>query len=445
MLALSLALLFGVQQTPPQSDLDKAFKEAEASKSGELGSQKLGPVNLRLLDLSLDGLFAVGASNQEEDEIGVLQAGGHDPRKRGFTVQNVELAATAAVDPYFTAQANIVWFIDPIEGETGMELEEAFALTSALPAGLQIKAGQFFTEFGRHNPQHPHQWDFQDQPVIVSRLFGPDGLRGAGTRVGWLMPVPFYSELIAGVQNASGETMTSFFANDEVYSEAAPGGRSFVERQVHTLGDMLYHLRWTMSLDLSPEITAVGGLSALFGPNASAEDGRTRIYGLDVRLKWRPSTNFRGWPFVVWQTEFMLRDFQSESEEIDPDAIPANGDEFRSDDELSDSGFYSYVLWGFEYGWVAGVRIETCSGSKDSIVRDDLGNRVGVTDGTDPFHDSRTRLSLMLAWHPTEFSRLRLQYNFDKADHLDDLDDETGHSIWFGFEFMFGAHAAHAY
>ena len=52
--------------------------------------------------------------------------------------------------------------------EIEVKLEEAFAVTRSLPAGLQIKAGQFYTAFGRANPQHLHQWDFVDQPVILS-------------------------------------------------------------------------------------------------------------------------------------------------------------------------------------------------------------------------------------------------------------------------------------
>jgi hypothetical protein len=42
----------------------------------------------------------------------------------------------------------------------------------------------------------------------------------------------------------------------------------------------------------------------------------------------------------------------------------------------------------------------------------------------------------------TEFSRLRLQYNYDRAQHLESGD---AHSVWLGAEIMLGAHAAHSY
>jgi hypothetical protein len=60
----------------------------------------------------------------------------------------------------------------------------------------------------------------------------------------------------------------------------------------------------------------------------------------------------------------------------------------------------------------------------------------------DPFRDNRQRLSPLLLWHPSEFSRLRLQYNYDRADHLEDKD---AHSVWLGVEFMYGAHPGHTY
>ena len=70
------------------------------------------------------------------------------------------------------------------------------------------------------------------------------------------------------------------------------------------------------------------------------------------------------------------------------------------------------------------------------------GSFVPVSRGSDPYRADRTRLSPLLVWHPSEFSRLRLQYNYDVAD---DLDEEHQHSVWAGMEFLFGSHPAHGY
>ncbi len=409
------------------SELDRALRNAglspEAAKpaSTDIFNKQIGGANLRLIDVSIDILMAAGGSTERDESLGNLQGGGHDPRKRGFTLQNAELSLMAAVDPYFTAEAHIVYFIDPIEGETGVELEEAFATTSNLPWGLQVEAGHFFTEFGRMNPRHPHQWNWLDAPVINTRLFGPDGMRGTGFRVGWLTPLPWFSELHYGVQNAGGETMSSFLANDEFFGERPIGGLGFEDRDVRTTEDLVHLLRWHNLWEVSDELTASIGVSGLMGPNASGPDGDTLIYGADFLLKWRPKENERGWPFVVWQTELMKREYG-----VDP-SNPA----FITD-ELEDWGLYSELLVGFTKGWAAGVRYDYATGSGDSV-----GGR-----DADPFRDDRHRISPILIWQVTEFSRLRLQYNYDEADHL-----ESGHahSVWFGLEVMFGAHPAHTY
>jgi len=132
----------------------------------------------------------VDAGWSSEKNVGALQPGDHDPKVRGFTMPNTELTFDGNVDPYFKGFANIVYKIEP-GGETGLELEEAYVLTSSLPYNLQIKAGQFVTDFGRQNPQHPHAWAFVDQPLILNRIFGPDGMRSQGLRLSWLLPTSF--------------------------------------------------------------------------------------------------------------------------------------------------------------------------------------------------------------------------------------------------------------
>jgi hypothetical protein len=419
----------------PAAALEQALKESEPAAPEpaptDLWSRRVGGTTFRLIDVSLDALFAFGASTERDGSIRNLQGGDHDPRRRGVTVQNIELSFTGAVDPYLTGETHIIYLVDPVHGETRVELEEAFFTTQSLPFGLQVKGGFYFTEFGINNPTHPHAWHWLDQPVINTRLFGPDGLRQAGARVGWLTPLPWYSELQAGVQNANGETAASFLASDEVFEDRPIGGRPFVDRDVRSPKDLLYFARWANSWNLSDTVTTKVGFSGVFGPNATGPDGYTYIYGTDLKLTWRPVTNFRGWPFLLWETEAMQRDYRADRflDDGDPDEII---DLPRA--TLRDRGFYSQLLYGFTYGWAAGLRYEYATGSGDSVVEG--GRRA------DPIRDDRHRVSPLLVWHPTEFSRLRLQYNYDRADHLDRRD---AHSVWFGVEFLYGAHPAHKY
>ena len=413
----------------PESALDRALKEtepaAEQAPKTDLFSRQIGGTTFRLIDISLDALFAAGTSTERDSSIQNLEGGDHDPRRRGFTVQNIELSFSGAVDPYFTGEAHIVYLIDPVVGDTRVELEEAFLTTQALPYGLQLKGGVFFTEFGIINPTHPHAWDWLDQPVINTRLFGPDGLRQAGVRLGWLTPLPWYSEVQVGVQNANGETASSFFANEEFFEERPIGGRPFVAQDVRNLGDLLYLARWVNSWNLSDTVTTKAGFSGLYGPNATGPDGDTWIYGADLKLTWRPTNNFRGWPFFLWQSEVMARDYTADSNPAFD--LPR--------ETLHDWGLYTQALHGFYYGWAAGLRYEYVSGSGESVLTYD-GRR------NDPFRDDRHRISPLLVWQPSEFSRIRLQYNYDRATHLENGD---AHSLWLGVEFLYGAHPAHKY
>jgi hypothetical protein len=263
-------------------------------------------------------------------------------------VQNIELSFSGAVDPYFNGEAHIIYLIDPVVGDTRVELEEAFLTTQALPLGLQLKGGFFFTEFGIINPTHPHAWDWLDQPVINTRLFGPDGLRQAGMRLGWLTPLPWYSEVQVGVQNANGETASSFFANEEFFEERPIGGRPFVAQDVRNLGDLLYLARWVNSWNLSDTVTTKAGFSGLYGPNATGPDGDTWIYGADLKLTWRPTNNFRGWPFFLG-AEAMKRDYRADRffDDSDPETSSTCA-------RRSGTGVLHAVVVRVPYGWAAG-------------------------------------------------------------------------------------------
>jgi len=413
----------------PAEALDRALAESEppppapaappAARGPSLAARPLGGTGaaLRLIDLSFIDLFAVGSSTADDEEIETLQGGAHDPRRRGFTLQQGELSLAGAVDPYFVGEAHAVYTDELVE------LEEAFFTTTALPWGLQVKGGHFLTEFGRLNPLHAHAWSWIDQPIVNTRLLGGDGARNPGMRLGWLLPTPWFSEAYLGAQTARGETMVSFLG--DAGEPATVGGRPATDRRVRALEDLLWLARWEHAFDVTDTLSTKAGVSGLFGPNPTGADAETRVYGADVVWKWRPRTNFRGWPFVVWETEAMKRDFEAAP------VVDAAGILVRDGTTLRDWGLYTQVLWGFRHPWAAGVRYEHATGS---------GASVGGRDA-DPLRDDRTRVAPLLVWQPTEFSRLRLQYNFDDADHL----ARDAHSVWFGFEVLHGSHAAHRY
>jgi TolA-binding protein len=372
------------------------------------------------MNISFDAMMAVGGSTAS-DPSAFLQLGDHDPQKNGFSLRNAEIALDGAVDPYFKGFANIVLKLDN-NNETSIELEEAYAQSTSLPANLQLKAGQFFANFGRQNPQHPHTWAFVDQPIILGRAFGPDGLRSIAAQLSWLVPTPFYTEAFLGIFDGQGGTSFSFRNPGEPDTLGVNRfyGRATMDRTLRNPGDAVFVPRIASSFELTDNQTLVLGASAAFGPNDTGADARTEIYGVDAYWKWKPSDADAGFPFVSWQTELLYRRFDAGA---DPTAVPVLPAE-----TLNDWGGYSQVLWGFKPRWVTGLRGEYASGN------------TAANDAGDPFRGERYRVSPVLTFFPSEFSKIRLQYNYDHGEQFGDA-----HSIWLQVEFMLGAHGAHKF
>ena len=365
------------------------------------------------MNVSFVGLTDFGWST--ESNVRSLQVGDHDPRVRGFSIPNAELALDGAVDPYFKGFVNIVHKLDE-EGETGVELEEMYVLTTSLPHNLQLKAGQFFAEFGRQNPQHPHSWGFADEPLVLNRMFGPEGLRGQGARLSYLLPTSWYTEAMVAVMNSAGGTMWSFRSPE---SSEIHGGFPR-QREVGNAGDMLFVPRIATSFDLTDNQTLLMGVSGAFGPNNAGDDTRTSIFGGDLYWKWKSPRAQKGFPFVSFQTEAMWRTYDADQRGsfTDPVAVlPAT--------TLHDRGAYAQILWGIKPLIVAGLRGEFTNGDESDL---------------NPERPDRYRFSPNVTWYPTEFSKFRVQYNYD---HRADIG--VDHSVWMQLEFLLGAHAAHKF
>jgi hypothetical protein len=385
------------------------------------GSSLTAPITIgggkNYMNISFDGLFALAYSSARD--LDRVEVGDHDPQQRGFNARNIELAFDGAVDPYFEGFANIVFKLNN-DNETEVEVEEAFLQTTNLPFNLQLKGGQFFAAFGRINPTHPHTWDFADAPLVHGRFLGPDGLRGVGAQISWTMPLPWYSQVLLGVQNGRGGTGFSFRnpGDNGIFFD-----RITTDREIRGLEDFVWIPRWESSADLTPTQVILGGLSGAFGSNDTGAHTRTQIYGADFLYKWKSARAEGGFPFVKWQTEFMYRRFE---------AGRGADDTFPVAETFHDWGMYSQVLWGFKKGWVVGVR----------------GDYLNNTDShftSDPERQTRSRISADLTWYPTEFSKLRLQYNHDFLEENFFLAGRDVDSVFLQFEFILGSHGAHKF
>jgi hypothetical protein len=342
-------------------------------------------------DIALIGDFAAAVFTADEP----MMSGAHDPTANGFNLQQLELTMSEAVDPYFRFDANIVFSL------FGVEIEEAFATTTGLPGGLQVRVGQFLTRFGRINPTHPHSWAFVDQPFAVGRIFGGEGNRGLGVEGSILLPLPWYVEAVVSQTTADGAaTARSFYGGDNL--------------GVDRIGDLQTTAALKQFHALSDDWSLLWGLSFASGPNASGRDNRTEVYGGDIFVKYRP-VGQGSHQEVSLHSEWMHRRRQ----------IP--------DDVLADLSGFTQLSWRFAQRWDVAGRYELGTAATD------LSGALTV-DPLDPeWSRERQRIALASTFSPTEFSRLRLQGEAD----LPGWQLQREYAAFLAAEFSIGAHGAH--
>jgi hypothetical protein len=355
----------------------------------------LSPTNINIRGLELSFVLDVAGAAFTSKEP--LQTGGHDPTRNGFNFQQLEMSLNTAVDPYFRFTGNIVF------SQFGVEVEEAYATTTSLPANLQLRAGQFLTRFGRLNPTHPHAWDFVDQPFSLGRVFGGEGNRGLGVEASWLTPLPWFVEVLGSVTDASGESTARSFLGSSGSGVTSPFDFQFTGAV-------------KQFFPLSDDLSLLWGLSGANGPNPTGYHNRTDVFGTDVYLKYRPLSG-GSTTMVTFQGELLYRRRQ----------VPQ--------DVLSDFNGYGQVLWRFDQRWATAARYEFGSPAL---------TRGGLTadDPLDPeWTDHRQRVSANVTFWPTEFSRLRLQGATDLARWRERPD----YSVFLALEVVMGAHGSHTF
>ena len=325
-----------------------------------------------------------------------LQTGGHDATHNGFTLRQVELALGASVDPYLRFDASLVF-------KDGVEVEEAYATTLALPLSLQARAGEFLSHFGRHNEQHPHAWWFVSQPLVYGQLLGEDNHRGLGAELSWLSPLPWATTLFVSVQESAGACCSRTFSPEE-------GTPAEVRSPLDLIATGVVEQFFPITDDLS----LLWGLSAQAGPAQYLDpEGRGELWATDVLLRYRPAEASSRW-FVELQAEGMLRTRHRGGSDLVRDAIV-------------DGGTYAQLIYHPNPELGAGVRYDLVDGDAADLAGAGLG------------HNSQ-RGGLLVEYAPTHFSRLQAELNAGTRGQNDLL-----WGAMLNLEVAIGAHGAHAY
>lgn len=378
---------------PPQSD------PPPTGASGFFGASALTNPNISLLLDTFAHTSDMGDDGLESRGIPGFTTSGLEQRN-GFNLRAAELFLFAPVDPYFNLYAAL-----PVT-EDGIELEEVYAVSTALPAGLQVKGGKFKSNFSRLDAQHPHAWDFYDIALPYRAFLGDEGLGGEkGVQLTWLPAWSIYTQF--GGEVFQGE-------NDLLFGADAGSGPH------------AYSLFVKSSLDTTDNSTLYFGPSVLFGKTrnssivADAElAGDSALYGLEGVWKWKPTNSQK----VTLQSEYLYLDQDGDL----TDAATAQIDSLRRRQD----GFYVQGLYQVNR-WRFGARYDMLELFADSFKQAGQEQDLGAT----PW-----RATGAIEYNLSEFTRIRLQYNHDRSGR----DDRANNEAILQFLYGIGAHAAHSF
>jgi hypothetical protein len=363
--------------------------------SGLFGGGAFANPNLSVV---LDAYYY--SSNLRNEELGNRSISGFTPngleQRRGFNVRTVELSLFAPVDPYFNFYANL-----PVSDE-GVEVEEAYVVTTALPTGWQVKGGKFKSNVSRLDAQHPHAWDFWDIALPYRAFLGSEGLGGEkGVQITYLPALPVYT--LIGAEVLQGENDLLFGAD----ARETPHAYSFFVKS---------------SVDTGDNSTLYFGPSVLFGRtrNQSIIPGDdvaadSALYGLEAVWKWKPANH----ESLIIQGEYLYLDQRGTDEAASESLL-------RKQDGAYIQAVYRKNRWG------VGVRYDALH------VLSDTFERAGVRQsfGSSPWRDTAS-----IEYNPSEFTRVRVQFTHDKSDPSGRTNDEA----IVQFNFAVGAHPAHSF
>jgi hypothetical protein len=364
----------------PKDDL-KSEKQPESQsvpdKSGKPGSFFDGSFFFNgNIALTLDMYAHISTlKNSELANRGILGSTTRGVEQRqGFDLRSAEFFIFVPVDNYFNLYTNI-----PVT-ENGIKLEEAYAVTTSIPKGLQIKGGKFRSNISTLDAQHPHERDFFDIALPYRAFLGNDGLGGEkGVQVTWTPLLPIHTQF--GVELLQGE-------NDLMFGESARSGP-------HALSLFI-----KSSIDTSKNSTLYFGPSILIGNTKNGNivkgsdfNGSSSLYGIEGIWKWRPDRNEE----FILQSEYL---FLARSGDLTNIATENRETLRHQQDGLYLQGLYRLDRWRF------GARFDMLSLFADSFkqagVRQDLGSVPWRFTGSVEHNYSR-------------FSRIRLQFSHDRS------------------------------
>jgi hypothetical protein len=339
-------------QAPAPAQAPAAAASLPAAPSAE--TARLAPVNADNPAISFVVDTELSTDTQDSWES-IGYANGVD-----FSLQNGELFISAPIDPFARGYASINGTSDE-----GFNIEEAAIVTTALPWNFTVKGGRFFADVGRLPHWHNEALPFVNRPPSIERIIGGESI-SEGAEVSWLAPIEHFVQLTGGVYNTLGAENTEGVNEDGFF-----GRRDFSELSVLGRAQTYFDLTDSLNVELGGSWVGV------------PHENERNLWGADVTLRHQPGTGgfYQG---LVWGSEW-LWNRQRFTERDDDGVVVARTRDHRQ-------GGYTYAEAFFGRRFSAGARFD-------------------YSEAIDGDPDLAKTVSPFITWMPSEFQRLRLQFD----------------------------------
>jgi hypothetical protein len=399
--------------------------EEQVQAKPRTGDNRFNPA----ISLVLQGGFARYSEDPDDFHLEGMPLGGEAGlQDEGLSLWETELTASANIDNLFYGQTTIG--LHTHDGDIEVDIEEAFVDTLALPAGLGLRFGRFYSSVGYLNEKHTHTWDFADTPLPYQAFLGGQ-YRDDGVRASWVAPVDALfvevgAEALRGDSYPGGGSDDNFGNVTNLFAKAG--------------GDVGANNSWQLGLshlNVDVDDRSAGGHGHDHdhdhGGHGATFNGDSDLTVLDGVWK----TDLGGDKALIVQGEYFWRDEDGRV------SLEEETGEAEFDYDGEQDGWYLQGVFQFNRQWRAGVRYDRLSADNDLNM---ISNTTGEDDD-EIFEESGYQSSsrnpdlwtAMVDWSPSEFSRVRLQYA------RDDSREDTDNQVYLQYIMTLGAHGAHQY
>src|SRR5436309_5615282 len=390
----------------------KKIQEVEAKANAALEASKKTFVSQfnPAISLGIDTIGSYKSNAQGFNPGNGPQAGARinnaRPAGADFNLRSAELFISADVDPFTRAYATINASADAMANdEATLSVEEAAIVTTRLPYNLTVRGGRFFADFGVLPHRHDHDLPFVDRPPSIAAFVGGEAQTN-GVEVSWLAPTPIFLRVSGTVGNKLGADFQDGVSNDN-------------SRPIRGL---TYMGRLQTYFDINDDNNVELGGSIAEAPNAEdfKNSGRfeRRLVGMDFKYRWYPLG------YGVRQSLTVAGELLHDVGDGDPVNGGPRIDIFGNKVRQGAWGGYVYAEYRLSKQWRPGVRFDYFQlQSEPLLVTNTFSTLPASTlNATGHRTDNRT-WTAYLTWFPSEFQRLRLQFNRSDRGNAQDANE----------------------